>query len=805
MITAVPSRRRRHLLPSNESPASRHNSGAPSNPEWISPTGEGEGEGKGKDKGKRLILRHVLALTSAGVAFVAVRTTAIARKFPKTAADPDRGDARGWTSGEGGSVGPCRYHYPQREEPAKGWTEDVDLYFRRESHEDRDAAFVSCLGELDASEVDVEALVDAARLGLTGAVTVLYQKFGLDPLEVPPPKLEEGERVPEARLFNALQEAILGGYAEMIPMLSGGDYETVVDRYGRTILDYVAKDVLMLDDVEGEGQDDRQQKRRHESREEETRPKFESGWNETGADEYGTVCDIDEIYDDAYVTREVFWKEYYGMGRPFVLRNHVPAEGLNPFAKSHPYWDDPTEEKLRVGSTAYPMLTNQDYCEEDMTATDLERGTKCEGMPDKRMVHAWHPTDEDFDELYAARNGNVFSRPYGWRKISEWFGEVNTDFAEDGMAWQIFLGSDGSGATFHWHKLAINALYVGVKEWVLAPPAYRGFTGMQARDARPLLDEDFIVRCTQYPGDVIFFPNHWGHLTINHGFTIGAAVILKDDYQRYALQDVARGEAREAVALPFGSQVAKAEHASKSTCLTFATLCDSYMSCKGSSIINMLSNHCEDEYYTDEWGIDPPHRSFHATAHSYIEHYGREAYDRAFTFAVVRHPLAKQVSNFFFIAEQCQLQTDSCEERLIPIEVGGVPVASLPDEKKMEIFHEWIAAMYAKYPPGSPGHYLFANKGHGNEEYETFGATQLSWMVDEEGSVAVDSVLKLEDLSGDPSLLSAYIPCLQGAEMEKHNKTPKYPDFTLFAENERTKKIMQEVYAEDFATFGYEL
>ncbi|KAL7544432.1 hypothetical protein ACHAWF_007811 [Thalassiosira exigua] len=219
----------------------------------------------------------------------------------------------------------------------------------------------------------------------------------------------------------------------------------------------------------------------------------------------------------------------------------------------------------------------------------------------------------------------------------------------------------------------------------------------------------------------------------------------------------------------------------------------------------MLSNYCAEEYYTDNWGVDPPHRSFHATAHSYIERYGREAYDRAFTFAVVRHPLAKQVSNFFFIAEQCQRHVDWCEERLIPTEVDGIPVASLPDETKVRTFHEWIAAMYEKYPPGAPDHYLFGNKGHGNEEYETFGATQRSWIVDEGGEVAVDLIVKLEDLSGNPSLLSEYIPCLKGAEMEERNKTPKYPDFMRFAENERTKKIMQEVYAEDFATFGYEL
>ncbi|KAL7551968.1 hypothetical protein ACHAWF_015178 [Thalassiosira exigua] len=779
-----------------------------------------------KGKGRRFDLRYVLAMVACSMQLL-FRGGRLAAKGQKKLQQKQKLSTSGVPAKEskkkravaspdtqgldkmGGAVGPCHYNYPDKEEPPKGWTEDIDSYFRRDSHADRDAAFVSCLAELDPSEVNDEMLVDAARLGLTGAATVLYQKFGLDPLNVPPAAVGKKKRVPEARLFNALQEAILGGYAEMIPVLSGGDYDEVIDGYGRTILDYVrargspirpsqAKNVMMMENVEDEGQP----KQRRESQKKEEQQKFESGWDETSANKYDTVCDIDEIHDDAYMTREVFFKEYYSMGRPFILRNHVPVEGLKPFAKSYPYWD-PTEN-LKVGSMAYPSLTDQSYCRKRMTLTELEKGKKCKEMPDKYMVHAWHPSDKDFDELYAAGNGNVFSKPYGWRKISEWFGEVNTGFSDDGMGWQIFLGSDGSGATYHWHQAAINALYVGVKEWVLAPPAHRGFTGMQAQDTKPLLDDDLTVRCTQYPGDVIFFPKY---LTINHGFTIGAAVILDDDYQRYALRDAAQGEARETIApraLAFRSQAAKAEHASKShaSYLPFLFI---HIPKTGGNIINMLSNYCVDEYYTDHWGNDPPHRSFHATAHSYIDHYGREAYDQAFTFTVVRHPLAKQVSNFFFLAEQCRRNTNSCKERLTPIEVDGVPVVSLPGKKKIEIFHDWIAALYKKYPPGSPGHYLFGNKGHGNEEYGTFSATQLSWIVDEEGSIAVDLILKLEDLSGNPFLLSDYIPCLQGAKMEKRNKTPKYPDFMRFAENERTKKIMHEVYAEDFETFGYTL
>ena len=48
--------------------------------------------------------------------------------------------------------------------------------------------------------------------------------------------------------------------------------------------------------------------------------------------------------------------------------------------------------------------------------------------------------------------------------------------------------------------------------------------------------------------------------------------------------------------------------------------------------------------------IRPWHRSFHATADSYIRQYGRQVFDDAYTFAVVRHPLPRQVSNFLLFS-----------------------------------------------------------------------------------------------------------------------------------------------------------
>ena len=217
----------------------------------------------------------------------------------------------------------------------------------------------------------------------------------------------------------------------------------------------------------------------------------------------------------------------------------------------------------------------------------------------------------------------------------------------------------------------------------------------------------------------------------------------------------------------------------------------------------MFSKRCSDEYWGGEWWDenDGYHRAFHATAHAYIEKYGRKAWDNAYTFTVVRHPLARQVSNFFFLAEMGV--TKFSAERMIP----DIDLNSMSDEEKIEAFHDWIQKLYKTFPPGVPDHYRFGTAGHGNEVYRTFGASQMSWLIDSEGKMVVKDIYKLEELSQDFSSLADNIPCLKRGpvEMAKKNKTSKYPDYMLFSKNEETNKIINEVFADDFKHFGYEL
>jgi hypothetical protein len=232
----------------------------------------------------------------------------------------------------------------------------------------------------------------------------------------------------------------------------------------------------------------------------------------------------------------------------------------------------------------------------------------------------------------------------------------------------------------------------------------------------------------------------------------------------------------------------------------------------GSSMLEMLLDHCQPHYISENWG--ETQRTFHATAHALIDHNGRDAWDNAYTFTIVRHPLARAVSNFFFLVDRCgpggTLSTTKCNNRLIPVKAD---ISTMTDAEKIDAFHKHVQGLYKKYPPGSKDHYLFGSLGHGNERFDTFNATQTSWLVDEEGQIAVKNVFHLESLSTDMGKLAQDLPCLRDKkegerrkllEMVHENATPKYPNYKLFGHNARTNEILREVYAVDYKNFGYE-
>ncbi|EJK64767.1 hypothetical protein THAOC_14466, partial [Thalassiosira oceanica] len=382
------------------------------------------------------------------------------------------------------SLGPCLYYYPKRNKPELGYIKDIDWFHFRTSKptvEARDSCFVKCLDLMEelpiTSKLDPGILSAASWMGLAGASRKLLHKFNVDPLYRPEVTQRDLERDDSIRLRrNAMQAAISGGYTDIVKILSKGDYTKEIDEWGRTVEDYVrmvgspirphfAKSILGIhvqDQVPRTGIFDAELA-------------GESEWNRTESEPFDDFsCEFDvidsEIEDLPY---EEFLRDYYLPGRPVVLRNHV---------------------------STYPPLSMQKHCSHQMSIEQLERNERCEDNPKLHMMHA-----ENFDEVFGIYDGDPLRG--GFRKIKEWF-----DLKQ---GWQIFFGSDGSGATLHWHAAAFNILYVGVKEWHITPPLYRGFSGMTAQSVKKrIADEPHSMKCTQMPGDLIYIPAESGALTM---------------------------------------------------------------------------------------------------------------------------------------------------------------------------------------------------------------------------------------------------------------------------------------------------
>ena len=125
-------------------------------------------------------------------------------------------------------------------------------------------------------------------------------------------------------------------------------------------------------------------------------------------------------------------------------------------------------------------------------------------------------------------------------------------------------------------------------------------------------------------------------MTLNHGFTIGAATIICNRNK----------DADDAVGTKKSSKQAKSVSSQRNKEVpAFLFIHINKTGC--THIIDMLRKKCKKEYITERW--EKCHRSFNSSARSYIEHYSRESWDNAHTFAVVRHPLARQVSSFFLL------------------------------------------------------------------------------------------------------------------------------------------------------------
>jgi hypothetical protein len=158
----------------------------------------------------------------------------------------------------------------------------------------------------------------------------------------------------------------------------------------------------------------------------------------------------------------------------------------------------------------------------------------------------------------------------------------------------------------------------------------------------------------------------------------------------------------------------------------------------------------------------------HASAEFQQRIVGREAWEAAFTFAVVRNPWARQVSAYRF-------HTKDYTRRVLFYAIADMHLGNnfycfgkfLSRADDVECFRTWLRRLHRLHPPGSPSSYLFLGFPYGNHALPSHNSSQLSLCADSKGHLLVDRVYALERLESHWPELQARLPCLRNVSYKQ--------------------------------------
>lgn len=175
----------------------------------------------------------------------------------------------------------------------------------------------------------------------------------------------------------------------------------------------------------------------------------------------------------------------------------------------------------------------------------------------------------------------------------------------------------------------------------------------------------------------------------------------------------------------------------------------------------------------------------HRTAASWVTEHGRADS----LFAVVRHPLDRVISEYFF--RRCRWRSGELNPHLFNLDLS---------------FDDWVMATYAGETYRTRSFFErtgieFVEHSMVNDVYLWF-LPQVGWLCGEDGELLIHDVLRFETLAADWSRFSAK----QGlsGELVHANAAARDPGIASSIAP-RTHDVINEYFADDFERFGYEL
>jgi len=180
----------------------------------------------------------------------------------------------------------------------------------------------------------------------------------------------------------------------------------------------------------------------------------------------------------------------------------------------------------------------------------------------------------------------------------------------------------------------------------------------------------------------------------------------------------------------------------------------------GTSIRNTLGM-----YPADRSKPDPGFKQ-HLTAQEIIEVIGRANWDEAFTFAVVRNPWDRMVSEYHYRSRHKRFKENGWDISFEEYVRGTISDGALPFD-----------------PP------------------HKFIQPQVAWLKDKQGNICVDFIARYEQLTTDFNTIKEKIN-RRSRPLQAHNRTSRNRDYTVYYSPE-LRDLVGAFYKEDIEYFGY--
>jgi tetratricopeptide (TPR) repeat protein len=238
------------------------------------------------------------------------------------------------------------------------------------------------------------------------------------------------------------------------------------------------------------------------------------GWALAGTE--GTAadneCDIDRRTG---LSVEEFVKEYASIGKPVIVHGVIddwPAR--QSWSKS---------ALLKARGSARVNIANSSVITMRQIG-DADRSTRVALSEYVEEVMA-QSTNEDPPYLFKTKQLPKLSDDYKHPALFDNFTWTHKQREDKAL---FFLGPKHSGAYFHHHSAAFNALVHGSKAWYLLPPlAHYGPEVGTMREWLRVHSQGLPtapLRCVQRSGEVLFVPSGWQHGVLNLENSVGIAI-----------------------------------------------------------------------------------------------------------------------------------------------------------------------------------------------------------------------------------------------------------------------------------------